>query len=185
MINKETIVQLDLQVAQWLHAHAFEPMTSFMLGVSLLHTVAGIAVLAALFALYLRRRQAHYWLWVLLVAVPSGMLLNVLLKYVFQRSRPVFEHPLVTLTTSSFPSGHASSATLLYGVLVCYLVRQHRYKAVPACVLMVLLVATSRMYLGAHYLTDVLAAMAEGVIWLAICMTAISALQRRRASAKP
>ncbi len=190
VMNQEAITLLDLRVARWLHLHAFEPMTGFMLGVSQLHSVIGATLLVAVFALWLWRRQARYWLLALLLCVPGGMLLNVLLKYVFQRSRPVFDQPLVTLMSYSFPSGHTAAATLLYGLLASYLVVEHRRAAVlvwslPGCVLMVLLVATSRLYLGAHYLSDVLAAMAEGVAWLAICLTAMSTLRRRRLSAKP
>ena len=190
MKSMETVVQLDLRLAQWLHAHAFEPLTSFMLGISLLHETVMVLAVVAMLAAWLWRRQDRYRVLALLLSVPGGMLLNVLLKYVFQRSRPVFEQPLVTLLTYSFPSGHTAAATLLYGFLACYLVKEGRPKALlawalPACGCMVLLVAASRMYLGAHYLSDVLAAMLEGVVWLAICMTAVSALQRQRKSAKP
>lgn len=190
VMSKDPIVVLDQQVAQWFNLHAFEPLTSFMLGVSMMHTVAGMALLVTAFACYLWRRQARYWLLALLLSVPGGMMLNVLLKYVFQRGRPQFDTPLVTLLTYSFPSGHTAAATLLYGFLASYLVMAHRRRSVlawalPGCVLMVALVATSRMYLGAHYLSDVLAAMAEGVAWLAICITAISTLRRRRQADVP
>jgi membrane-associated phospholipid phosphatase len=184
------IFSLDLQVAQWFHLHAFEPMTSFMVWVSLLHSTAGALILAGVFAAYLWRRQAHYWVLAVVASVPGGMLLNVLLKYVFQRGRPVFAQPLVTLTTYSFPSGHTVAAILLYGVLASYLVMERRRPAVlawalPGCVLMVLLVAISRMYLGAHYLSDVLGAMVEGVAWLALCIGAMSRAQRSRQLLKP
>ena len=121
----------------------------------------------------------------LLFSVPGGMLLNVALKHVFQRARPVFEDPLVTLATYSFPSGHTMAATCFYGLLASYLVIARpvwsvRLGTVAACVVMVLLVAFSRVYLGAHYVSDVLAAMAESVAWLAVCITAISTLRRRR-----
>jgi undecaprenyl-diphosphatase len=74
---------------------------------------------------------------------------------------------------------------VFYGLLACYLVRRvrgwpARAGIVAACVMMVMLVALSRMYLGVHYLSDVLAAAAEGAAWLAICITAVSTLQRRR-----
>jgi undecaprenyl-diphosphatase len=113
------------------------------------------------------------------------MLLNVALKHVFQRARPSFDDPLLSLLTYSFPSGHTAAATVFYGLLACYLVRRaHAWRArvliVLAAVAMVVLVALSRMYLGAHYLSDVLAAAAEGAAWLAICITAVSTLQRRR-----
>jgi undecaprenyl-diphosphatase len=185
VMRREAITVLDQQIAVWFHLRAFEPLTSFMLGVSLMHGGAGSAVLTALLALYLWRRGAYYWLLALLVAVPGGSLLNVLLKYVFQRSRPVFDTPLVSLATYSFPSGHTAAATLLYGVLACYIIiARPRWIAglglVAACVAMVLLVALSRVYLGAHFFSDVLAAMVESVGWLAVCISAVSTLRRRR-----
>lgn len=185
VMGKEAITVLDLRVAHWFHAHAFEPLTSVMLGVSLMHTGVGMVLLVAALGWHFWRARARYWLLALLVAVPSGALLNVALKYHFQRVRPAFDEPLVTLMTYSFPSGHTAAATLFYGVLASYLVMARpqwrvRLSTAVGCGLMVLLVALSRVYLGAHYLSDVLAAMAESVAWLAVCITAISTLRRRR-----
>jgi len=185
VMEKDAITVMDTQVSQWFHLHAFEPLTSFMRAVSAMHTVAGMAVLVALLAAYLWRVKAHYWVLALLLSVPGGMLLNVLFKYVFQRNRPVFEQPLVTLLTYSFPSGHTAAATLFYGLLASYLMIARprwsvRLGTAVLCVGMVLLVALSRVYLGAHYVSDVLAAMAESVAWLAICITGVSTLRRRR-----
>ena len=185
VMEKDTITVIDSQVAHWFNTHAFEPLTSFMLGVSLMHSVAGMTVLVLALATYLWRVQARYWVLALVLSVPGGMLLNVMFKYIFQRSRPVFDEPLVTLMTYSFPSGHTAAATLFYGLLASYLViaRPHwnvRLGTAAFCTIMVLLVALSRVYLGAHYVSDVLAAMAESVAWLAICITGISTLRRRR-----
>jgi len=179
------LAALDTTVAQWLHAHAGEPWTSLLLALSHLHSVAGIAFLSLLFAWYLWQRQARYWLLTLLLAVPPGMLLNILLKHSYQRARPSFDEPLLTLATYSFPSGHTLAATVFYGVLACYLwtrtrgVAQHG-AVFAGAVLMVALVAFSRIYLGVHFLTDVLAAVAEGLAWLAICVTAVASLRRHR-----
>ena len=118
------------------------------------------------------------------LAVPLGMLLNVLLKNIFQRARPSFEHPLLTLTTYSFPSGHAAAATLLYGVLGAYLVCTCKgwRRALAGClaVAMVALVGLSRIYLGAHYLSDVAAAVASSVGWLAIVFTSVATWRKRQ-----
>lgn len=176
---------LDIGVAHWLHAHASEPLTTLLLAVSHLHSVAGIAFLSLLFAWHLWRRQALYWLLTLLLAVPPGMLLNVLLKHSYQRVRPHFEQPLLTLPTYSFPSGHALAATVFYGVLACYLCSRagnarQRAAVAAGAALLVALVAFSRLYLGVHYLTDVLAAVLEGLGWLAVCVTAVSSLRRHR-----
>jgi membrane-associated phospholipid phosphatase len=185
MRRQAGIAAFDLQLAQWLHRHAFEPLTSFMLLLTHVHSLAGISALGLLLAGFFWRRREFYWLVTLLLLLPPGLLLNVALKHSYQRPRPLLEEPLLTLATYSFPSGHTVAATLFYGLLACYLVmRGWRWLPVMGATLMVLLVACSRMYLGVHYLSDVLAAMAEGVAWLAICVTGVSTWRRRREAGK-
>jgi membrane-associated phospholipid phosphatase len=188
VMERDDITALDHTLAHWFHQHKHSAWTPFMLFITHWHQQTGIALMMALFACYLYRRRERYWLVTVLLAVPGGMLLNVLLKYSFQRARPVFEEPLVTLATYSFPSGHASGATLLYGVLAAWFVcTQARWRrkatAVLGALVMVALVALSRVYLGAHYLSDVLAAMVFGCGWLAVCITGMSTLRRSRAAA--
>ncbi len=179
---------LDVRLANWFHQHADSAWTAPMLFITHWHQQAGILLMALLLALYLRAKGAGYWLWALLVSVPGGMLMNVLLKYTFQRARPSFDDPLVTLATYSFPSGHASGATLFYGFLgaylVCVVARSAAARAALICAAaaMVALVALSRVYLGAHYLSDVLAGVAFGSAWLASCITVVSTFRRRRAA---
>ena len=182
--DQDAITVLDVHIANWFNTHHVEPYTSFLLFISFVHKVGGMILLVAAFGYYLGRRQQRYWLLALGVTVLPGMILNVVLKQVFQRSRPLFEEPLVTLSTYSFPSGHTAAATLFYGVLACYIMIackgwSVRLATAAFCVVMIFLVAFSRVYLGAHYLSDVLAAMASSAAWLAVCITAISTLRRR------
>jgi undecaprenyl-diphosphatase len=77
------------------------------------------------------------------------------------------------------------AATVLYGVLAVLLVtkvKRKRYKVLVAlsASLLIALVGFSRMYLGAHYLSDVLGAIAEGLAWMSLCLTAIYAVWRQR-----
>lgn len=185
VMGREEITVLDLNIANWFNANHFEPLTSIMMAITIAHMGGGVALMASAFLYFLWKRGQVYWMWALLLGVPGGMLLNVLLKYTFQRGRPVFEEPLVTLTTYSFPSGHAAAATLFYGLVASYVMIARkgwsvRLGTAAACTVMVLLVAFSRVYLGAHYLSDVLAGMAGSAAWLTICITAISTLRRRR-----
>jgi undecaprenyl-diphosphatase len=180
------ITQLDVKLAAWFHSHATPGFTAFMLAITWMHSAPGVLLLALLFGLRLYARRAFHWLLAVILAVPGGMLLNVAFKHVFHRARPHFDDPLLTLSTYSFPSGHTASATVLYGLLACYLVARTRSRAkaagaVALALLAVALVALSRMYLGVHYLSDVLAAVAEGCAWLAVCVTAVSTLRRHRA----
>jgi membrane-associated phospholipid phosphatase len=185
VVHGAAITRVDVRLAHWFHDRATPGFTRAMLFVTHWNSLAGSGIMAALLALWFWRRRAHYWLIVCLIAVPGGMLLNVALKHVFRRVRPTFDDPLLSLLTYSFPSGHTAAATVFYGLLACYLVRRARTwrtraLVVVGAVAMVLLVALSRMYLGVHYLSDVLAATAEGAAWLAICITAVSTLHRRR-----
>ncbi|KQQ89008.1 hypothetical protein ASF77_09895 [Massilia sp. Leaf139] len=187
VVDGAPITEVDLRLAAWLHAHAHgsDLLRNFLLGVTHLHSTPGVLSLTALAGWWLVRRDARHWMLTLLAAVPGGMLLNVAMKHTFERARPHFDEPILSLTTYSFPSGHTVAATLLYGVLACYLVRRvhgwwARAAVVAACCAMVLLVAGSRLYLGAHYLSDVLAGMMEGCAWLAICVTGVATLRRRQ-----
>ena len=185
VVTLDPITLLDAQVAQWFHVHATPPLTRFMLAVTYLHSTLGIIALCGVLAMYWARIKAWDWLLALLLTVPLGMLLNVLLKNIFQRARPSFEHPLLTLNTYSFPSGHAAAATLFYGVLAAYLISRLAswrwcVMVVALAVLLVSLVGLSRIYLGVHYLSDVLAAIAASSGWLAVSLTAVGTWRRRR-----
>lgn len=175
----------DLELARDLHARATPGVTSLMLAFTHWNSVAGVLVMTAILGYALLRQRMDFWLLALVATVPGGMAVNLLMKLTFARARPQFEHPLVTLETFSFPSGHASGATLFYGFIACLLVHHmattgKRLLIIVASALMVAAVCFSRVYLGAHYLTDVLAGVAEGLAWLAICITTVSSLRRRR-----
>jgi membrane-associated phospholipid phosphatase len=186
VVNNDAITVLDVQIAHWFHAQASAGMTRAMLFISYLHGMVGGPIIAVLLMVYFYVRREHYWMIATIAVVPGGMLLNVLLKYVFHRARPSFDDPLLTLSTYSFPSGHTANAALLYGLMACWVVVHHRANGtrvavVAFAVLMVALVGISRMYLGVHYLSDVLAASAAACCWLSICITAVSTLRRRQA----
>jgi membrane-associated phospholipid phosphatase len=187
VVSGDQITLVDAQLAAWFHVHATPLFTQFMLVVSNLQGILAMSIYALLFGIFLLRKKQRYWLFALALAVPGGMLLNVMMKQIFNRARPGFTDPLVTLTTYSFPSGHVAGATLFYGVFAAYLIIhiskwRWRIAVVVMAILLVTLVALSRLYLGAHYLSDVLAAAAEGVAWLALCLTITHILWQRRAA---
>jgi membrane-associated phospholipid phosphatase len=182
--NREPLTVLDAQVSTWLHAHAFPPLTTVALVISALHSTIAVSCAAVAMGIYLFWRRRLYWLATIVLSVFGGMILNVLLKYAFHRARPHFDDPILTLTSYSFPSGHTMMASCLYGVLAAYLVaktRDWRWRilVIVSASLMIVLVGFSRIYLGAHYFSDVIGAMAEGLAWLSICLTGVYSLWRR------
>ena len=180
-----SLVALDARVAQWLHEHGRPGLTAFLLAVTHLNSTAGIGVLSAVFAAVLARLREWYWMLSLALTVAGAMLLNLLLKQAYERLRPRFDDPLLVLETYSFPSGHTAAAVAFYGVLAAFLVsRFYDARRRAACVIgaiaAVALVAFSRLYLGAHYLSDVVAAVCSSTAWLVLCLAFGHALVRRR-----
>lgn len=182
---RTTLVALDVRVADWLHAHGNRALTFLLLAVTHLHSPAALGAWTALFAALLARLRERYWILTLLAAVAGGMLLNQLLKSAYERLRPHFDQPLLELSSFSFPSGHTAGAVLFYGVLAAFLVSRsydwrRRAAAVGGAMALVALVAFSRLYLGAHYLSDVLAATCSSTVWLVLCLAGGHALARGR-----
>jgi membrane-associated phospholipid phosphatase len=186
--TKDPILQRDLQVLVWLHTHGSPVFTAFLLAVTQLHSTIGVTVFTVILAIVLARRHKWYWVLALGLAVGGGMVLNVILKLIFHRDRPVWEDPLLTLATNSFPSGHAAGATLFYGFFSVYVVSHVKELSLRAIcvvisVLMVALVAFSRMYLGVHYLSDVLGAISMSTAWLVLCLWGVRIYSKKRRAA--
>jgi membrane-associated phospholipid phosphatase len=182
--TRAPLIARDLQVSVWLHGHGNSSLTGFLLAVSRLHSTLCILAMALFAGLIVWRNGDRFHALWLALAVPGGLLLNVALKHLFDRPRPAWDDPILTLTSQSFPSGHATGATLFYGFVACYAVWRMkgaaaRALAIAACTTMVLLVGFSRIYLGVHYLSDVLASMCLGTAWLTVCMIAARAIAGR------
>ena len=119
-----------------------------------------------------------------LVAVGGGLLLSTLLKLGFDRPRPELVPHGSYVYTASFPSGHSMLAATVYLTLGALLVRaqpRRRLKAfiLASSILVTLLVGVSRVYLGVHWPTDVLAGWALGATWALLCWLVAHALQNR------
>jgi membrane-associated phospholipid phosphatase len=144
-----------------------------------------MTIIACLLALWLWRSGHHYWTLSLALAVPGGMLVNTIIKELVDRARPTWDDPILTLSSTSFPSGHTAGATLFYGFVAAFLVWNvkgawGRAVAVAGCASMVAVVGFSRIYLGVHYLSDVLAAVSMSLVWLVLCLIAVRGLAHRR-----
>lgn len=183
LIRHEPLTRVDVQVSNWLHDHRNPPLTAVMLAVTNVHATIPASLFAALFIIYLLRKGRRRWAATVLLTVGGGGLLNAGLKLVFQRQRPYFEDPILRLTSYSFPSGHTMTATIVYGVLAAYLISNtestgKRFVIIVLASFMTALVGFTRVYLGAHYLTDVLAAIVEGLVWLFLSLAFVHFLRR-------
>ena len=184
VLAQGVLTAFDTEVTLYFVAHRTAWLTSLSLALATLHQTVVVLAATALVAAALAWRRRGYWA-LLLLAIPTGMLANNGVKRLIGRTRPALEDPLVRLDTLSFPSGHEIAATLFYGAL-CLVVLAHawrppvRFAAAAFALAMIALVALSRVYLGVHYLSDVLAATCLGVAWLALWMEGLEQWQRRR-----
>lgn len=139
------------------------------------------AVLTLVAIWLVSRRFVRLASFVAVTAIGSG-LLNLTIKAAVDRTRPSLPHAVAVATGKSFPSGHTQAAVVGYGILVLVFLplvaRRLRPLVVAAAVLMVLTIGFSRIALGVHYLSDVVAGLLVGGGWLLAMTAAFSAWRR-------
>ncbi len=142
-----------------------------------LTALGGIAVMLIAIASatgFLAIKRAYRTMVVLLLSTLSGMGASLLMKSLFARPRPDFVPHLSHVYTSSFPSGHSMMAAVVYltlAVLIAPVLRHFwlRFYVMAVAVGLTVLVGISRVYMGVHYPTDVLAGWAAGLVWALAC----------------
>ncbi len=179
----------DVAVLRWMSEHQSPLLTQIAVELTHLGTGTVVFTIVAVAALFLWNTAHKHSARLLLAAVAGNLLVNNALKLVFSRPRPdVFPWQTTALSTS-FPSGHAMSATVCYGT-VAYLVarlqkrRWARALTLGGATVLILLICATRLYLGVHYPSDVIAGILVGLAWAAFCMATLEAslaLARRRA----
>lgn len=129
--------------------------------------VVGVVILTVLAATLLVLRHRIRDAFVVVVGVSGAALLNLILKSLFQRDRPQLWERLVTENSFSFPSGHAmaSSALALSIVIVCWRTK-YRWWAVATAGLYMIGIAFTRLYLGVHYPSDIVAGWSASAAWV-------------------
>jgi membrane-associated phospholipid phosphatase len=137
-------------------------------------TVIGLG-LAALLALRRERTLLVGWI----VALGGGGVLNQALKAIFHRVRPEY----ATVSGWSFPSGHAMGSFITYGMLaylaLIFFPRRAAHLTAACLLLLVLFIGFSRLYLGVHYFSDVIAGYSAAVVWLSICVSGTEIVRLR------
>jgi len=139
-----------------------------------------IITLAVVGYLFLAGRSAVAWL--TLIAVFGGIALSDLLKFAFGRARPDEVTPLARVFTTSFPSGHATLSAITYLTIGAILARSQPSStlslySMSLAAFLTVLIGVSRIYLGVHYPTDVLAGWCIGAAWAMGCWAIMAYLQ--------
>lgn len=174
---------IDHGTATWFHAHLTHRFVAVLRAVTEFGSSEWIAVVLSIAVLLFIFKRWWLSLATLIVAVPGGMLLNELVKMLVHRHRPFVDGWFVDWSGYSFASGHTIGATLLYGQIALFVFplikgRRGRIFLFTAAMIVVAMVGFSRIALGAHYVSDVLAGMFFGMAWLTICLFAARPLRR-------
>jgi membrane-associated phospholipid phosphatase len=180
----DSLAATDQTISTWFHAHLTPVLVTILRALCEPGSSEWIGVALFFGVLFFVWKRSWPSLATLLIAVPGGMLLNELIKILVHRQRPFVDGSFVDWSGYSFASGHTIAATLFYGQLLLFLIpvlksRHWKRVAILLAVLVVLLVGFGRIALGAHYLTDVLAALFLGILWLAFCAFMMQPVHRR------
>ena len=182
-MQEGTVQPFDEAVMQWASDNRVPWLETLLIELTVLGDWVVVFVVVGVAALFLSLAHRHWSVILLLVANVGGIAISLVLKQGFARPRPQFFEWGDPVITASFPSGHASNAAIAYGTIAYLIARLHhrrlvRYAIMIAAVLLVTLVALSRIYIGVHYPSDVVAGLMFGVAWAAFCMAALEATQR-------
>jgi Membrane-associated phospholipid phosphatase len=144
-----------------------------------------LILFTAVTAGYLYLDQKKFLSRFLIASALSGYIVSTVLKMTFQRARPDLVPHLDVVASSSFPSGHSMNAAVVYltlGTLLATAARRQRLKVyvIGVALFITVMVGLSRIYLGVHYPTDVLAGWMAGLVWAILCYLVARILQKRR-----
>jgi len=164
-------VSLDADVLEWVVSLREPWLTTLMTGITHTGGVAATIVLALIAAVLLARAGRRSDATLVGASVLTGWPVMNLMKHLFGRARPPEPERLIVIQTESFPSGHAMMSAILATALAVVVVRtwprgdRRRIAALVVLVCYTLLVGLTRIYLAAHWTTDVVAGWVFGVLW--------------------
>jgi len=186
VLHNDPITQFDSTLLAWMQAHHGPAADQIFRALSALGSPLVMSVLAVGVAVFLVISKQGLLLEGWLLAFVGGFLLNNVLKNAIHRPRPQAAAGLYQ--SWAFPSGHAMVSLIAYGMLTYVLIllgprsRRAHLAIVGCATLWVLSIGVSRLYLGAHYFSDVVGGYAAGMLWLSACISGLEVTRRWRAT---
>ncbi|MDQ6610897.1 MAG: phosphatase PAP2 family protein [Gemmatimonadota bacterium] len=169
----------DVTLLHWFRSHATTLVDGVFVFIALLGAPGTLAVIAVIGAVVLYRRRLWTVLTVWLEAFAGSSLLSVGIKHIYARPRPAGATEFLHGTSFSFPSTHALTSMVAFSTIAYTLGILHedssRWKRTIAigAPLLIAAIGLSRLYLGVHYLSDVVAGFVIGVVWATVCIVTL------------
>jgi len=174
---------LNHAILTQIHSHATPGLDQLALALSALGGILGTLLVGAAAVAVLSALRRPLDAATLIIVLAGGGMLTFVLKHLFQLPRPDLFESLAPETSYAFPSGHSLMSVCLYGYLSFLLLLEHPRRTWPlalALLLLPLAIMASRLYLGVHWFTDVVAGALAASFWLTICLMLRRVALRRR-----
>ena len=187
LISSQKIVQFDQIVISFIQGFESSTLTAIMKFFTYIGSFPSVLVISILAALFLYFVLNHRTELLLFGAVVIGTpIINQILKQFFHRARPDL-HRLIEIGGYSFPSGHAMNAFAVYGILAFLLwrhipTRLSRTILIIISSIFILMIGTSRIYLGVHYPSDIIGGYFASGFWLAISIWFFQRYKKKRSA---
>ena len=147
-----------------------------MIGITFLGEPLVLMILSVGFSIILLLQRKWFSVVTLSILTAGGVELNFLLKDLFARTRPDLWDRILDVRQYSFPSGHAMISLIVYGFIGYWISTHHRRwrnLVISIVTVLILAIGISRLYLGVHWPTDIVAGYAAGVVWLVTCISSL------------
>jgi undecaprenyl-diphosphatase len=174
----------DRAILTWIHGHSVGWLDTSAIELTALGSSVVLWVIALALSVLLWHLQKHRYVALIWFACSGSLVLNQTLKVAFGRSRPDVFEKLVDVGHLSFPSGHAMNSMVFYTVAAYSIGHvvgpgRARHGTYAFAAVVIAMVGFTRLYLGVHYPSDVLAGYAVGYVWAIVCATLTEAWGRR------
>lgn len=181
-VRQGVTLPFDRAVLWWIHTHVSSHIAHFVIILTDIGGPAGTVLLTGSVTVLLWLRRRKYAALVLAAAVGGAAVLNLILKYLFERTRPDLWTRLVQESSFSFPSGHAmASSALALAAVVIFWRTKWRWWVLACGVVYTFVIGFTRLYLGVHYPTDIIGGWVVSAGWVTVVVVIISTyLERRR-----
>ncbi|MBP3953523.1 phosphatase PAP2 family protein [Bacillus suaedae] len=176
------LVRFDDAIISMFEAVETSTLDSIYIIITELGSVWFLMTLSVLVILLLWFKAKDKWgILFFITAVGGSGLLTWILKHTYERGRPSINEEIDAIGFS-FPSGHSMGSLIFYGFIAYFILRSSqkkiiKYISMVVLSILIILIGTSRIYLGAHYPSDVIAGYVAGTIWLILCLLALEWVQ--------
>ncbi|HEX5855997.1 MAG TPA: phosphatase PAP2 family protein [Thermoanaerobaculia bacterium] len=180
-----TVQRIDAGAYEWFGSRRTPFASALFVTITTMGGPVGMGALVATVLAVLVTRRRFRWASYLAITSLGGALLNQLLKFHFVRQRPDLKEAVLGAMGYSFPSGHAMSGAIILGALAYLAARsirewKHKSAALAALATLALAIGISRVYLGVHWVSDVAAGFAAGLLWVTATTTGYELFRQYR-----